>query len=89
MWRKKCGGLGPSELKRLGLLEEENRELKQMMADLSLDKAMLQEVVTEKVRGLPSDVLSPPTYYAVPASQIRSESGTELPAGRLQSAPTP
>lgn len=49
VWRKKCGGLGPSELKRLRLLEEENRKLKQLVADLSLDKAMLQEVVTKKL----------------------------------------
>ena len=48
MWRSKYGGLGPSELKRLRLLEEENRKLKQWVADLSLDKAMLQEVVTKK-----------------------------------------
>ncbi|KOB28172.1 transposase, partial [Xanthomonas arboricola] len=49
VWRKKYGGLGPSELKRLRLLEEENRKLKQLVADLSLDKAMLQEVVTKKL----------------------------------------
>lgn len=46
---KKYGGLGPSELKRLQVLEEENRKLKQLVADLSLDKAMLQEVVTKKL----------------------------------------
>lgn len=49
VWRKKFGGLAPSELKRLRLLEEENRKLKQLVADLSLDKAMLQEVVTKKL----------------------------------------
>lgn len=49
VWRKTYGGLGPSELKRLRLLEEENRKLKQLVADLSLDKAMLQEVVTKKI----------------------------------------
>lgn len=49
VWRKKYGGLGPSELKRLRLLEEENRKLKQLVADLSLDKAMLQEVVAKKL----------------------------------------
>jgi len=38
-----------SELKRLRVLEEENRKLKQLVADLSLDKAMLQEVVTKKL----------------------------------------
>lgn len=49
VWRKKYGGLGPSELKRLRVLEDENRKLKQLVADLSLDKAMLQEVVTKKL----------------------------------------
>ena len=49
VWRKKYDGLGPSELKRLRLLEDENRKLKQLVADLSLDKAMLQEVVTKKL----------------------------------------
>ncbi|MGV7204000.1 IS3 family transposase [Xanthomonas citri] len=52
-WRKKYGGLGPSELKRLRLLEEENRKLKQLVADLSLDKAMLQEVVNKKALRAP------------------------------------
>lgn len=37
-WRKKYGGIGPSELRRLRELEEENRKLKQIAADLSLDK---------------------------------------------------
>ena len=49
VWRKKYGGIGPSELRRLRQLEEENRRLKQIVADLSLDKAMLQAVVTKKV----------------------------------------
>lgn len=48
-WRKKFGGLGVAELRRLRQLEEENRKLKQLVADLSLDKAMLQEVVTKKL----------------------------------------
>lgn len=47
-WRRKYGGLGPSELKRLKQLEEENRRLKQMVADLSLDKHMLQDVLSKK-----------------------------------------
>ena len=37
----------PSELKRLRQLEEENRKLKQLVADLSLDKAMLQKVIAK------------------------------------------
>ena len=49
VWRKKYGGIGPSELRRLRQLEEENRRVKQIVADLSLDKAMLQAVVAKKV----------------------------------------
>ena len=48
-WRKKYGGLGPSELKRLKQLEEENSKLKQLVADLSLDKKMLQDVLSKKL----------------------------------------
>jgi len=43
-WKKKYGGLGVPELRRLKQLEEENRRLKRMVADLSLDKQMLQDV---------------------------------------------
>jgi putative transposase len=49
VWRKKYPGVGPSELRRLRQLEEENRKLKQIVADLSLDKAMLQAVVAKKL----------------------------------------
>jgi putative transposase len=48
-WRKKYGGLMPSEMKRLKLLEEENAKLKRLVADLSLDKVMLQDVVKRKL----------------------------------------
>ena len=48
-WRKKYAGLGPSELRRLKQLEEENTKLKRLVADLSLDKAMLQEVLSKKL----------------------------------------
>ena len=44
-----CGGLGPSELRRLRQLEEENQTLERLVADLSRDKAMLQEVLAKKV----------------------------------------
>lgn len=47
-WKKKCGGLGPSELTRLRVLEEANRKLNQPVADLSLDKVMLQKVVAQE-----------------------------------------
>jgi len=48
-WRKKYGGLMPSEMRRLKQLEEENQRLKRLVADLSLDKEMLQEVVRKKL----------------------------------------
>jgi putative transposase len=48
-WKKKYGGLGLSELRRLRQLEEENRKLKQLVADLSLDKVMLQDVIQKKL----------------------------------------
>lgn len=48
-WRKKYGGLTASELKRLKVLEEENRKLKRLVADLSLDKQILQDVVSGKL----------------------------------------
>jgi putative transposase len=46
--RQKYAGVGPSELRRLRQLEEENRKLKQIVADLSPDKAMLQHIVAKK-----------------------------------------
>jgi putative transposase len=48
-WRAKYGGLLPSEVKRLRQLEEENAKLKKLVADLSLDKAMLQDVIRRKI----------------------------------------
>jgi putative transposase len=48
-WKKLYGGLGPSEVRCLKQLEEENRRLKQMVADLSLDKHMLQDVLSRKL----------------------------------------
>ena len=50
-WRKKYGGLGPSELKRLKQLEEENAKLKRLVADLSLDKDALQSVIRKNSLG--------------------------------------
>ncbi len=48
-WRKKYGGLAPSELQKLRVLEEENKKLKQLVAELTLDRAMLQDVLTKKL----------------------------------------
>ena len=48
-WCKRYAGLMPSEMKRLRQLEEENAKLKRIVADLSLDKAMLQDVQQKKL----------------------------------------
>jgi putative transposase len=51
-WRKKYAGLMPSEMKRLRVLEEENGKLKKLVVDLSLDKALLQDVLSQKLCSL-------------------------------------
>ena len=48
-WKRKYTGMGVAELRRLKQLEEENRKLKQLVADLSLDKKMLQDALSKKV----------------------------------------
>jgi putative transposase len=48
-WKKKFVGMGVAEIRRLKQLEEENKKLKQLVADLSLDKHMLQEVLRKKL----------------------------------------
>lgn len=48
-WRKRYGGMMPSEVRRLRQIEEENTKLKRLVADLSLDKAMLQDVLAKKL----------------------------------------
>ncbi len=48
-WKRKFAGLGIAELRRLRLLEDENRRLKQLVADLTLDRHMLQEVIQKKL----------------------------------------
>ena len=48
-WKKKYGGMLPNEMRRLKQLEDENRRLKSIVADLSLDKVMLQDVIKRKL----------------------------------------
>jgi putative transposase len=48
-WRKKYAGLMPSQMRRLRQLEEENTKLKRIVAYLSLDKAMVQDVLSKKL----------------------------------------
>lgn len=47
-WKKRYGSLLPSEIRRMRQVEEENKRLKQLVADLSLDKHMLQDVLAKK-----------------------------------------
>ena len=49
IWKKKCGELSASEVRRLRQLEDENARLKRLFADLTLDKNILQEVIRKKV----------------------------------------
>jgi putative transposase len=48
-WKRKFAGMGIAELRRLRQLEEENHRLKQLVADLTLDRHMLQEVIRNKL----------------------------------------
>ena len=48
-WRSKYGGMQASDIKRLRELEDENRRLKKMYAELSLEHVMLKEVLTKKL----------------------------------------
>lgn len=48
-WRRKYAGMGVAELRELRQLRQENRRLKQLIADLSLDKHMLQDVISRKL----------------------------------------
>ena len=47
-WKKKFGAMGTAEIRELRQLREENSRLKRLVADLSLDKTMLQEVIAKK-----------------------------------------
>jgi putative transposase len=48
-WKKKYDGLLPDEMRRLKQLEDENAKLKKLVADLSLDREMLQDVIRRKL----------------------------------------
>jgi putative transposase len=48
VWRKRYGQMAIAEIRRLRQLEDENRKLKQLVADLTLDKVILQEVLAKK-----------------------------------------
>ena len=83
-WRKRYAGLMPSEVKRLRQLEEENAKLKRLVPDLSLDKAMLQDVLSKNVwsalslqGSLASDECSLRKCIRPLASGLRLQSGPD------------
>lgn len=47
-WRKKFGGMDVSDARRLRQLEDENRRLKRLVAELTLDKQALQDIASRK-----------------------------------------
>ena len=56
-WKKKFQGMGVAEVRRLRVLEEENRKLKRLVADLSLDKQMLRDVPRKSPEACPTAAL--------------------------------
>jgi putative transposase len=65
-WKKKYGGLGISELRELRLLKDENARLKQMVADLSLDKQMIQDVIKKSFEAKSYPLRQPLVSIAKP-----------------------
>jgi putative transposase len=52
-WKKRYDGLLPTEVRRLKQLEDENGKLKKLVAELSLDREMLQDVIRRKLEACP------------------------------------
>ena len=67
-WKKRFQGMGVAEVRRLRVLEEENRKLRQLVADLSLDKQMLQDVLRKS-----PEACSTAAAGGVPAGSLRRQ----------------
>jgi putative transposase len=65
-WKKKYGSLGVPELRRLKQLEEENQHLKQLVADLSFDKQMLQDVFKKSSEARAASPRGSPSHRRLP-----------------------
>jgi len=82
-WKRKYIGMGVAEVRRLKILEEETRKLKQPVADLSLDKQMLQDVLRKSLKPAQLREQAPPrscktygqsAYHAQPPVDILTPS---------------
>lgn len=72
-WKKKFGSLGTAEIRELRQLREENSKLKRLVADLSLDKTMLQDVISKKwVAPMPRRLVLPYLRKAYQISERRA-----------------
>ena len=87
-WKKKYGGLGVSELRRLKQLEEENARLKRMVADLSLDKQVLQEVIQKSCEAGSPTRAGPLPDRRVPRQHSSRHRRRSTAAGHLFLSPT-
>ena len=76
MWKRKYGSLGATELRELRQLREENGKLKRLVADLTLDKHILSEIVRKK-----SEAGATPRARVMDAGVLRSEPESCVPAG--------
>ena len=83
-WKKRFVGMGVAEVRRLRVLEEENRKLKQLVADLSLDKQMLQDVLRKSPRACPASRPCLVSSGGVRGQRKASLPGAHLPAFYLQ-----
>jgi putative transposase len=78
-WQKRYDGLLPTDMGRLKQLEDENTKLRKLVADASLDKEMLQDVIRRKPGGASSSKLSARTGTCRSGGPVRSFSSTRRP----------
>ena len=88
-WKKKYGGLGVPELRRLKQLEEENQHLKQLVADLCLDKQMLQDVLKQPSEARAASARGSPPHRRLPHLGSPGLPSAPLTARQLRLPATP
>ena len=83
-WKRRFEGMGVAEVRRLRVLEEENRKLKQLVADLSLDKQMLQDVLRKSPRACSDEGPCRVSTASLWSQRAAGLPGAHLPALQLQ-----